>query len=274
MKITTFTTALLAAALLALPTITAAAEYQPQPFQQGKDVIWLPTPDGLVTKMLDLAKVTSRDVIIDLGSGDGRTVIAAGKRGIRALGIEYNPEMVEFATRTAQKEGVADKVKFVKADLFETDFSEATVITMYLLSSLNLKLRPKILGLKAGTRIVSHAFDMNDWKADDTTTFDGRHAYLWIVPARAEGRWRSTLGELIIEQHFQFFEGTLQVGGKAVEITNGRINGDRLSFTAGLSQYSGQISGSRIEGAVSGGTSGTWSATLHSDNPVSSPKKQ
>jgi len=272
MKIATFTTALLAAALLALPTITAAAEYQPQPFQQGKDVIWLPTPDGLVTKMLDLAKVTTRDVIIDLGSGDGRTVIAAGKRGIRALGIEYNPEMVEFATRAAQKEGVADKVKFVKADLFETDFSEATVITMYLLSSLNLKLRPKILGLKAGTRIVSHAFDMNDWKADDTTTFDGRHAYLWIVPAQTEGRWRSTLGELVIKQNFQFFEGTLQVGGKPVEITNGRINGDRLSFTAGLSQYSGRISGNRIEGAVSGAASGTWSATLHSDNPVSSPQ--
>jgi len=272
MKIATFTTALLAAALLALPTITAAAEYQPQPFQQGKDVIWLPTPDGLVTKMLDLAKVTTRDVIIDLGSGDGRTVIAAGKRGIRALGIEYNPEMVEFATRAAQKEGVADKVKFVKADLFETDFSEATVITMYLLSSLNLKLRPKILSLKAGTRIVSHAFDMNDWQADDTTTFDGRHAYLWIVPAQTEGRWRSTLGELVIKQNFQFFEGTLQVGGKPVEITNGRINGDRLSFTAGLSQYSGRISGNRIEGAVSGAASGTWSATLHSDNPVSSPQ--
>ena len=272
MKIATFTTALLAATLLALPTITAAAEYQPQPFQQGKDVIWLPTPDGLVTKMLELAKVTTRDVIIDLGSGDGRTVIAAGKRGIRALGIEYNPEMVEFATRAAQKEGVADKVKFVKADLFETDFSEATVITMYLLSSLNLKLRPKILGLKAGTRIVSHAFDMNDWKADDTTTFDGRHAYLWIVPAQTEGRWRSTLGELVIKQNFQFFEGTLQVGGKPVEITNGRLNGDRLSFTAGLSQYSGRISGNRIEGAVSGAASGSWSATLHSDNPVSSPQ--
>ena len=272
MKIATFTTALLAATLLALPTITAAAEYQPQPFQQGKDVIWLPTPDGLVTKMLDLAKVTTRDVIIDLGSGDGRTVIAAGKRGIRALGIEYNPEMVEFASRAAQKEGVADKVKFVKADLFETDFSEATVITMYLLSSLNLNLRPNILGLKAGTRIVSHAFDMNDWKADDTTTFDGRHAYLWIVPAQTEGRWRSTLGELVIKQNFQFFEGTLQVGGKPVEITNGRINGDRLSFTAGLSQYSGRVSGNRIEGAVSGAASGTWSATLHSDNPVSSPQ--
>jgi SAM-dependent methyltransferase len=248
------------------------APFEPRPGQQGKDVIWLPTPDGLVTKMLDLAKVTTRDVIIDLGSGDGRTVIAAGKRGIRALGIEYNPEMVEFATRAAQKEGVADKVKFVKADLFETDFSEATVITMYLLSSLNLKLRPKILGLKAGTRIVSHAFDMNDWKADDTTTFDGRHAYLWIVPAQTEGRWRSTLGELVIKQNFQFFEGTLQVGGKPVEITNGRINGDRLSFTAGLSQYSGRVSGNRIEGAVSGAASGTWSATLHSDNPVSSPQ--
>ena len=272
MNIATFTATLLSAALWALPTLAAAADYQPQPFQQGKDVIWLPTPDGLVTKMLDLAKVTARDVVIDLGSGDGRTVIAAGKRGARAMGIEYNPEMVEFASRAAQKEGVADKVKFVKADLFEADFSEASVITMYLLPSLNLKLRPKILGLKAGTRIVSHAFDMNDWKADETVTVDGREAYLWIVPASAEGRWQSTLGEMLIRQNFQLFEGTLLAGGQPVAITNGRISGERFSFTAGLSQYSGRISGNRIEGTVSGAASGAWSATLRSDNPVSSPQ--
>ena len=269
-----------ATALLGLSlAFTASAQtlgddqYKPSVGQSGKDVVWVPTPDQLIDKMLRTAQVTDKDLVYDLGAGDGKIAIAAAlNHGARSVGIEYNPEMVEFATRAAQKEGVADKVKFVKADLFETDFSEATVITMYLLSSLNLKLRPKILSLKAGTRIVSHAFDMNEWKPDDTTTFDGRHAYLWIVPAQAEGRWRSTLGELVIEQHFQFFEGTLQVGGKPVEITNGRINGDRLSFTAGLSQYSGRISGNRIEGAVSGGASGTWSATLHSDNPVSSPQ--
>ena len=150
MKIAKLAVSLFAAVLFALPAIAPAAEYQPQPYQEGKDVIWLPTPNELVVKMLDLGQVTAKDVVIDLGSGDGRTVIAAAKRGARAMGIEYNPDMVEFATRAAAKEGVGGKVKFVKADLFETDFSEATVITMYLLSSLNLKLRPKILDLKAG----------------------------------------------------------------------------------------------------------------------------
>ena len=193
----------LAAALFALPAHTSAAEYQPEPYQAGKDVIWLPTPDSLVTKMLDLGQVTAKDVVIDLGSGDGRTVIAAAKRGARALGIEYNPDMVEFATRAAQKAGVEGKARFIKADLFEADFSEATVITMYLLSSLNMKLRPKILDLKPGTRIVSHAFDMGDWKPDTIITTEGRNAYLWIVPANVEGTWKLGANTLTLTQQFQ-----------------------------------------------------------------------
>ena len=274
MKIVRLIIASLAAALFALPAHTLAAEYQPEPYQAGKDVIWLPTPDSLVTKMLDLGQVTAKDVVIDLGSGDGRTVIAAAKRGARALGIEYNPDMVEFATRTAQKAGVEGKARFIKADLFETDFSEATVITMYLLSSLNMKLRPKILDLKPGTRIVSHAFDMGDWKPDNTVNADGRNAFLWIVPAKVTGTWQSTFGELTLKQNFQNVEGSLKNGTGTVQISNGRINGDQISFSAGLSQYTGRVANGSIDGTAKGATSGAWSATLRSDNPVSSPKIQ
>src|SRR5207244_2320242 len=151
----------------------AQEEYQPQVGQEGKDVVWVPTPQALVDKMLDMAKVTPKDYVIDLGSGDGRTVITAAKRGIRALGIEYNPDMVELSKRNAAKEGVSDKATFAKADLFESDFSDAQVITMFLLSSINMKLRPKILDLKPGTRIVSNTFDMGEWKPDETAKVEG-----------------------------------------------------------------------------------------------------
>src|SRR5215510_13683700 len=172
----------------------AAQEFQPQVGQEGKDVIWVPTPQALVNKMLDMGKVTAKDYVIDLGSGDGRTVITAAKRGAKALGIEYNPDMVEYSNRAAQTAGVSDKVKFIKADLFESDFSQATVVTMYLLSSLNIRLRPKILDLKPGTRVVSHAFDMGEWNADRTENVDGKTAYLWIVPAKVSGVWQLPQG--------------------------------------------------------------------------------
>src|SRR5688500_15009945 len=145
---------------------TAAPTFKPEVGQAGKDVVWVPTPQALVDKMLDMAKVTPKDYVIDLGSGDGRTVITAAKRGSKALGIEYNPDMVELSKRNAAMEGVTDKASFMKADLFETDFSQAQVITMFLLPSINLKLRPKILNLKPGTRIVSNSFDMEEWKPD------------------------------------------------------------------------------------------------------------
>src|SRR5881296_4141847 len=148
----------------------AQEEYQPQVGQEGKDVVWVPTPQALVDKMLDMAKVTPQDYVIDLGSGDGRTVITAAKRGAKALGIEYNPDMVELSKRNAAKEGVSDRATFQKADLFESDFSQATVITMFLLPDINIKLRPKILDLKPGIRIVSNSFTMGDWKADDTVS--------------------------------------------------------------------------------------------------------
>src|SRR5574341_589808 len=203
----------------------AKQEFQPEVGQAGKDVVWVPTPQVLVDKMLDMAKVTPKDYVIDLGSGDGRTVITAAKRGSKALGIEYNPDMVELSKRNAAKEGVSDKASFVKADLFESDFSQATVITMFLLPTINLKLRPKILDLKPGTRIVSNSFDMEQWKPDETATVSGCNnwctAYLWIVPAKVEGTWQLAQGELTLSQSFQMISGALKTASNATPIANG-----------------------------------------------------
>jgi len=199
--------------------------------------------------------------VIDLGSGDGRTVITAAKRGARALGIEYNPDMVELSRLNAAKEGVSGKASFMKADIFESDFSQATVITMYLLPQLNVKLRPKILNLKPGTRIVSHAFTMEEWTADQTESFDSRTAYLWIVPAKVAGTWRLTQGELTLKQNFQMIAGTLKTGGNTLTVANGRLNGDQISFSAGNSEYTGRVNGNTIQGTVKGASSGSWSAT-------------
>ena len=227
--------------------------------------MWVPTPQVLVDKMLDMAKVTSKDYVIDLGSGDGRTVITAAKRGAKALGIEYNPEMVELSKRNAAKEGVTDKATFMKADLFESDFSHATVITMFLLPSINMKLRPKILDLKPGTRIVANSFDMEDWKPDETAKVDGcsnwRTAYIGIVPAKVGGTWNLSQGELTLKQTFQMISGTLRSGNNTAQITNGKLNGDQITFTAGGAQYTGHVSGNSIEGTVKGGSNGKWRAT-------------
>ncbi len=237
-----------------------AQEFQPQVGQEGKDVIWVPTPQALVDKMLDMAKVTAKDYVIDLGSGDGRTVITAAKRGAKALGIEYNPDMVELSKRNAAKEGVSDKASFVKADLFESDFSQAQVITMFLLPDINIRLRPKILDLKPGTRIVSNSFTMGDWSADETANVkEGCASYctahLWIVPAKVEGTWQTSQGELTLKQTYQMVTGTL----KSSPIANGKLNGDQISFSAGGVEYSGRVNGNSIEGVVKGG--GSWKAT-------------
>ena len=237
----------------------AAQEFQPQVGQEGKDVIWVPTPQALVNKMLDMAKVTPKDYVIDLGSGDGRTVITAAKRGARAQGIEYNPDMVELSRRNAAKEGVSDKAQFTKADLFETDLSQATVITMFLLPDINIRLRPKILDLKPGTRIVSNSFTMGDWTADETTTASEGctsycTAYLWIVPAKVEGTWKLPQGELTLKQTYQMLTGTLKNGANSAPITNGKMTGDQISFTAGGTQYTGHVNGNTIDG-------GSWKAT-------------
>jgi hypothetical protein len=237
--------------------------YEPKVGQQGKDVVWVPTPQELVDKMLDMAKVTPKDYLIDLGSGDGRTVITAAKRGLRAHGIEYNPDMVELSKSNAAKAGVSDKATFAKADLFESDFSEAQVITMFLLPGINLKLRPKILDLKPGTRIVSNSFTMGEWMADEDATVGGEcdhwcTALLWIVPANVEGTWQLTQGELMLKQTFQMLSGTLKTDNSSSEITNAKMIGDQIVFTAGGQQYTGRVNGNVMEGNSG---SGNWQAT-------------
>jgi SAM-dependent methyltransferase len=249
-KVAGFLIALLSVGLVAQDRTTPAPP-APRVGQLGKDVGWVPTSQALLDQMLDMASVTSRDYVIDLGSGDGRTVIAAAKRGARALGIEYDPSLVEWATRRAAAEGVGARARFVKADLFESDLSQATVITMYLLPEINLKLRPRLLELAPGTRIVSNTFTMEEWDPDQTTTVHGNcfewcTALLWVVPAKVAGVWRLPQGTLTIKQEFQRIRGTFSSAGSTVPIENGRLLGNRVTFTAGGLAYSGQVSGGTI----------------------------
>jgi len=259
-------------AALAFATPALAAEgFEPKVGQPGKDVIWVPTPDGLVARMLDAAKVTPQDYLVDLGSGDGRTVIAAAKRGVTAMGIEFNPDMVALSKKNAEAAGVGDKARFVQGDIFATDFSKATVVTMYLLSSLNLKLRPTILAMRPGTRVVSHAFNMGDWTPDENLTAEGYSAYLWIVPARVEGRWQATGPggpfELALEQTFQKITGKVSGKGLAPTLSEPTLNADNVSFsladTSGNAlRFRGTVKGDVMEGTVQsqGGSSSRWSA--------------
>jgi SAM-dependent methyltransferase len=243
-------------------TQAPAKPYEPSVGQAGKDVVWVPTPQAVVEKMLDLTQVTAKDYVIDLGSGDGRTVIAAAKRGARALGIEYNPDMVELSKRNAAAAGVADRAAFVKEDLFTTDLSKATVITMFLLPSINMQLRPKLLELKPGTRIASNSFTMEDWEADESVTISDCEsswctAHFWVVPAKVEGTWALPDGELKLTQKFQMVSGTL---GSA-PIADGRLRGEELSFSVGGARYSGRVNGDTIQGNISGTKSGAFTAT-------------
>ena len=242
---------------LCLATSTGWAqtpEFKPEVGQAGKDVVWVPTSQSLVDKMLDMAKVTANDYVIDLGSGDGRTVITAAKRGARAHGIEYNPDMVELSKKNAEKEGVAGRATFAKADIFESDYSQATVITLFLLPQLNLKLRPQILALKPGTRVVSNSFTMAEWQDDETFTLDARDncnywcvAHYWIVPAKAEGTWRTSFGELTLKQTFQMLEGSVRGSSGSTKVT-GRLRGDQITLTAGTTTYTGKVNGNAMEG--------------------------
>jgi SAM-dependent methyltransferase len=245
----------------AAATKPAATGYTPQVGQEGKDVIWVPTPQSLVERMLTMAQVKPTDYVYDLGSGDGRTVITAAKKfGANATGIEYNPDMVELAKRNAEKEGVSAKAHFMKADIFATDFSKATVITMYLLPSLNVKLRPTILNMKPGTRIVSHAFTMDDWQPDQVDSSEGRTAYMWIVPAKVAGNWKLDKGtELAFTQQYQNVGGSAKVDGKVATLSNAKLRGDTITFSIDGKEYSGRVNGDRIEGTVAGG--GKFTAT-------------
>lgn len=243
-----------------------ARGYEPILGQPGKDVVWVPMPGAQVERLLDLAKVTAADFVIDLGSGDGRTVIAAAKRGARALGVEFNPDLVTLSQQRAREAGVADRATFVEGDLFKADLSRATVITLFLLDDINLKLRPTLLALEPGTRIATNTFKMGDWEADAETGTPGCYTwcflYLWIVPARVEGGWRTPEGQLTLAQEYQNVTGTLGVGALAVPVMRGRLAGDRIGFAAGGAEYRGRVAGGVIEGTVtSEGGIRPWKAT-------------
>jgi hypothetical protein len=236
---------------------TGQKPFQPQVGQAGKDVVWVPTPQPTVDAMLGLAEITKDDFLIDLGSGDGITVITAAKRGTRALGIEYNPDMVALSVQRAKEAGVPDRATFRQADLFETDFSQATVLTMFLLPSINMKLRPTILDMTPGTRVVSNSFTMEDWEPDGSKRVEDCPssyctAHLWIVPAKVNGAWTMGADTLTIDQKFQKFTGTLG----AAAITDGRVNGFDITFTVGTQDFVGKVSadGKTITGAG-------WTAT-------------
>ena len=242
---------------------TGSGECRMPEGSSGKDVVWVPTPQTLVDTMLNMAKVTPSDYVIDLGSGDGRTVITAAKRGVTAMGIEYDPDRVAYSICNADKEGVSAKATFLKADLFETDFSKATVITMFLLPRINMELRPKILDMKPGTRVVTNSFDMEDWKPDQTTNITEDcsgwcTAYLWIVPAKVNGTWKFDNGQVKFDQEFQEITGTLTQNGKNLALT-GKLDGDKISFLAGGAEYTGTVNGNTISGTLAGG--GSWKAT-------------
>ena len=268
----------LAACFVSLAAIAQQAPetkepYEPIEGQAGKDVVWVPTPLVLVEKMLDMARVTPRDFVMDLGSGDGRNIIAAAKRGARALGVEYNPDMVELSRRNAAKEGVADKAQFVQGDMYEADISQATVLALFLLTENLNRLAPKFLDLKPGSRIVVNGFEIDDWRFDETGRAEGDcmswcTAYLYIVPARVEGTWRLPQGgRLKLEQTFQQLTGTLTAGGTSAPITSGRLRGDQIRFTVGGTEYTGHVNGDTMSGDLKGSATGVWTATRKTGGP-------
>jgi hypothetical protein len=258
---------MLTAIAVMLTTIPIGAQQgssptEPRLNQPGKDVQWVPTPPALVEKMLDLARLTPRDFLVDLGSGDGITVIAAARRGARALGLEYDRSLVELARRNAAAAQVADRARFKRADIFKTDFSRATVVTTFLLPTLNLQLRPTILATKPGTRVVSNTFPMGEWEPDEKATIEPCDhwctALLWIVPARIAGTWRTPQGELTLMQRFQNVTGTLEKS----PISDARLIGDEFRFRAGDATVAGRVDGPRISGTRTVvGRSAPWSAT-------------
>ena len=263
-------------ALCAFPVSWASAqtadpeqgEYRPTVGQPGKDVVWVPTPESLVEKMLDKAKVTPQDYVVDLGSGDGRNVIAAAKRGARALGVEYNPDMVALSRRNAAQQGVNDRAIFVEGDMYAAEFSDATVMALFLLPQNMLKLREKFFNLKPGSRIVANTFGMEGWEPDekDVENEDDCTSWctvlLWIVPAKVEGVWRLPQGALQLTQNFQMLSGSLSSGGSSAPITNGRLRGNDITFMVGPAEYTGVVSGSAITGTVrTGDRSTNWSAS-------------
>lgn len=233
--------------------------------QPGKDVVWIPSPNDMVEKMLDMARVSPQDYVIDLGSGDGRNVIAAAKRGARALGVEYNPDLVTLSKQAAAAAGVADKASFVEGDMFEADIAQATVMILFLLPDNLRKLAAKFRALKPGTRIVSNTYEIAGWYAEET----GRTtpcpswcvASLYVVPADVAGVWRLPDGELALEQDLQVVFGSYETSGIAVRLESGRLRGNEIRFTINGVIYEGRVSGDTMQGVARGRITREWRAT-------------
>ena len=243
------------------PTTTPPAAYEPVRGQAGKDVIWVPTPEGLIEKMLAAAKVSDKDKVFDLGAGDGIIAItAARKHGAQSVGIEYNPDMAQFARRKVAEAGMTDKVKIITGDIFQEDFSAATVVTLYLMPHLNLKLRPILLNMKPGTRVVSNSFNMGDWEPDETMSYQHWKAFFWVVPAQIDGAWLMTGLEggpirLNMSQSFQNIGGTLVRGGQTLSMLGAKLSGDEVKFQfitpdRKVHAFSGRVEGRRLTGTV------------------------
>src|SRR5688572_22333161 len=274
--VTRFAVPLALALACALPAAAQQKDkaYEPQVGQAGKDVIWVPTPDEVVERMLRMAQVTANDYVVDLGAGDGKIAIAAAKKfGAKSLGIEYNPDMARHAQSNVEKAGVAQRARIIQGDIFATNFTDATVVTMYLLPALNLKLRPQILAMRPGTRVVSHSFTMDDWEPDESSSMDGRRAYFWVVPANVMGSWALEAGpdrsELRFEQRYQKIEGTIGLGGTVQGgLREARLRGFAIAFAyvdqAGVRRdFTGRVTGNRMEGSfrTEDGKEGRWTAT-------------
>lgn len=242
----------------ALAFAQGQATYRPQIGQAGKDVVWVPTPDRLITRMLQMADTTEQDVVVDLGSGDGRIPIAAAKNfGARALGIEYEADLVQLSIRSAAREGVSGRVRFLRQDLFQTDLSEATVVTLYVSPAIMLELRPRLLALKPGTRVVSHQFTLGDWEADEQAIVERISGYLWVVPAKAEGSWQLRVGEdiydLQLQQEYQILRGSAEHGGKRSPVIAARLRGEAVRFAfidrnGDPRSFSGRVTGDAMKG--------------------------
>jgi SAM-dependent methyltransferase len=258
-------------ALLATTTALCAQTYAPVPGQPGKDVVWIPTPDHAVEKMLDMARVTADDYVVDLGSGDGRNLIAAAKRGARALGVEYNPDLAALSRRIAAKAGVADRVTIVQGDMFEADISQATVLTLFLLPNHLSRLAPRFLKLRPGTRIVSNTYEIGGgWEPDQVEQAQPCKSWcsivLYVVPAPVAGTWQLGRDEcLTLEQHYQHISGMYEISGVAVPIDNGRLSGNDVRFTINSVEYTGRVAGNAMSGTVSGRVSRAWRATRVAD---------
>jgi hypothetical protein len=241
---------------LARPGAAQTKEFVPEVGQPGKDVVWVPSPPETVEKMMEVGKITPQDFVVDLGSGDGRNVIAAAKRGARGLGVEYNPDMVELSKRIATKEGVGERAQFVQGDMFQADFSKATVLALFLLPSNLLQLRDKIYNLQPGTRVVLNTFGIQDWTPDEQVTLENCTSWctvmLNIVPAKVTGTWKMPQGELTLTQQYQMVSGTMKTSdGKTLPV-NGRLRGAELTLTAEKREITGRVNGNRIEGTMRG----------------------